>query len=133
MNNATGTTVILKKNITSGFFNQKHNILAIYNPNIDEDGQVALYIDGELISRKNIGNNIIWTNYSTNNLSVGYSHHGIANYFTGQIINIQIKQGIINPEREVLLYKIDHNELGKVQIVSKENSPLTKIQIHVHK
>jgi hypothetical protein len=98
MNNATGTTYTISYPVELSFFNKKHTAIATYSPSLEEGvaGYINLYIDNHYISSKNIGNDKIWNSYNNQNLTMGKSFHGIANYFLGNVYKINFSNSEIN-------------------------------------
>ncbi len=84
MNNKDGEFYPINYPIDSDFFNNKHSVLAIYNPS--KNGYIEFFVDNKFIERKYIGNDIIWKDYNENKpLTFGKSLHGIAKYYIGCI------------------------------------------------
>ncbi len=90
MNNATGTTYSIIYPVSDDFFNNPHTALAIYQP--QEDGYIELYLDGQFVGRQKIGKDVIWKEYSANNLSIGRSKHnsGKSPHFQGAIYQVAL-------------------------------------------
>jgi hypothetical protein len=72
-------------NTNADFFNHTHSLLGIYNPSANDDGYMELYIDNAFVGRTELGNDTIWKNYGTHDLSMGFSIHANSNYYLGTI------------------------------------------------
>lgn len=89
MNSGTGPIYSVEYLITKDFFNQKHTALATYSPS--NNGYIELYIDGNLVDRVYFGTDTIYTDYNNEqNVSLGESAHGAAQYLTGCVSSIDI-------------------------------------------
>lgn len=90
MNNENGTLYSISSPLDNGFFNKKHSVLALYLPDEDGRGLISLYVDNIFIGEKIINSDIIWRDYSNNDLSLGKSKHGTSNYFQGCVHKIEL-------------------------------------------
>ncbi len=135
MNNATGTTYSIVYPVSEEFFNKTHRALAVYNPS--DNGHIFLYVDGKFVGSQNIKMDKIWTDYITNNLSIGWSKHnsGKSPHFKGFIY----KAGIVNKNllpmnRLELTTTIQHAETAVFHILAnRTTSTLQRISLTVLK
>ncbi|MBC8146407.1 MAG: hypothetical protein H8E98_00305, partial [Bacteroidetes bacterium] len=98
MNNASGPFFSTSASFNNNtFFNNKHTLLAMYNPSDNENnGTISLIIDNKLMDVTNIEHKKIFSNYSNQPLSFGKSKHGESSYFEGCINYFMYTPKIIN-------------------------------------
>jgi hypothetical protein len=94
MNDENGSIYSLSYPIEENFFNNEHELLAIYNPdNETGKGHIELFIDNKIGGRIQISNETIYEDYNSNkDLSLGWTPHSYqANpYYDGCIYEIKI-------------------------------------------
>lgn len=132
MNDAEGPAYSIKYPIVNpdAFFNQKHTVLAVYNPG--ENGYIELYVDGNFVDRKYIGVDTLWKDYGANkfSLSFGKSEHGIAKYFLGYIYNVQFSNKSTDETKNSINFVTKKDSINNITIVSKEPGFLNKINLY---
>jgi len=132
MNDKNGSFYYLTYPITNDFFNESHNVIAIYSPKIDNseyEGYAELIVDGMLVSRKNIKKDVIWPNYNNAvDLSIGRSMHSEKYYIgcIGRAMIINEALGIIPKNIEIfaegeefVIPIVGNGNLEKVRLVVK--------------
>lgn len=76
------------------FFNKKHSLIATYNPISDNNsnGYIELFVDGAFAGKEYFANEIIWKDYGSNNLTLGWTIHSYSKYpyFEGSICQIKL-------------------------------------------
>jgi hypothetical protein len=76
MENANGSAYSIKQAIDSSFFGQGHRLLAYYYPDkINGSGYIELWLDDNLVGRKEIGNETLYKDYGNKDLSFGWTSH----------------------------------------------------------
>lgn len=132
MNEKDGAFYSINHEIDNSFFNQKHHLIAIYNPasNKNPNGYMELFIDDIFITRKYFADEIIWTDYSRD-MSIGNTSHsgGKLIYFQGSICQINFVYFRLEPQT-VTFWKFpaqgDH-----IRIPLWGNGKLDKINIKI--
>lgn len=132
MTDGDGPAYNISYDIEPDFFNQKHNLLAIYNPS--ENGYFELYVDEEFVDRKYIGDKTIWQEYAEgHSLSLGWTPHvyGTSPYFKGSICNArfttkEISNKIVKFESTEEVIEIPISPLS-------EKGILSSVEINVEK
>lgn len=112
MNDAKGPTYSIKYPIATptDFFNKKHTALAVYNPS--ESGYIEFYVDNLFAGRTYFANEKIFTKYGDQNLSLGKSNHGNANYFTGSIYKLNtVSRNVLSPQSEIYLTATNNDQI----------------------
>ncbi len=78
------------------------------------NGEILLYLDGELVGNGSIGDHTIETNYNTGqqNLIMGFSNHGNTEYLLGEQDDVRIYNRTLTQEeiRENMYNKLTGNE-----------------------
>ena len=104
MNDENGSFYNVNYPITSGFFNEEHEILAIYSPDIiNGKGYIELYVDNQFAQRVLIESDIIYQDYNADRpLNFGWSPHNFQTnpYFDGCIYEAKIVNEIISETRK---------------------------------
>lgn len=95
MNNKDGKLYKVSYEITDAkFFNKKHSLIAAYNPISDNNsnGYIELFVDGAFAGKEYFANETIWKDYSSNNLTLGWTPHNYEKspYFEGSICQIKL-------------------------------------------
>lgn len=98
--NLSGRFYTASYKVDSDFFGKEHRVLAIYNPDENGEGFIAMYVDGELGQIISIGQDTIYEDYNSDRgLSFGESDHGAAEFFKGclkEVVVFDINQVEIN-------------------------------------
>lgn len=133
MSTSTGPTFKISYPVDEGFFNQKHRLLAIYNPKDEQNinGYVELFVDDIFSGRAYFGDKIIWKDYSKQNLSLGKSHHGVAKYYQGNICHIKIVNNKLFSQTTNKWFAFVGNKITKIPVWG--TGELYKIKIKVKK
>lgn len=100
MDESNGLIYTINQNLEEGFWQEEHEILAIYSPG--ENGYLEFRVDNNFGERKEIGNEIIYQNYNSNkDLSFGWtSHNSNSNpFYDGCIYETKIINETIKEEK----------------------------------
>ncbi len=89
MNDVNGAFYSIRYPIKQDFFGVRHSALAIYSPS-DENGYIDFFIDEVYAGRTYFNDEILWKNYSDQNLTFGKSNHGIGTYSKGCVYDANI-------------------------------------------
>jgi hypothetical protein len=130
MNNATGTTYSIKYPIKNkeGFFNSFHSAVATYNPS--ENGYIALYLDNELVGITSIGSDVIWSDYSSYNLSIGKSKHNAGNFLTGNVYQASLTTKNITLTKSEVTFPRNNEVLYFIPLQSDFTATLKRIKLN---
>ncbi len=102
MDTSTGPTFKISYPINESFFNQKHILLAIYNPigENNTDGYAELFVDNIFTGKVIFGDRTILKNYGKSNLGIGWStrnaHKNL--FFKGSIYHIKLISTNLNSQ-----------------------------------
>ncbi len=132
MNRENGPAYSIKHPIDQSFFNASHKILAIYNP--ADRGYIELFIDNNHIGRTYIDTDIIWNDYGSQNLSMGWTSHNYESspYLRGSIKKVNfLTKGVLTEFKKVTLgkYPLSNNTIS----VNALNGSLMSIKLHAIK
>lgn len=132
MNNASGTTHILKYPITEDFFETPHSALIIYSP-ADENGQIDFFVDGKLVERRRIGSDRIWADYGSTNLSFGWTPHnyGRSPHFKGYLYKAAFATRDVLPRKNNISFSYSDLSEGAIYIFSDSTTTLKDVRLHV--
>lgn len=119
--------------IDSTFFNQTHNLLAVYNPS--ELGHIELYVDGIYAGRTEFGNETIWKDYGNIDLSLGWTPHnyGKSSNYIGAICNSKFSYKKVIPEKSILIEANFTRLENKTKTPIFGNGNLNKVKINIIK
>lgn len=117
-------------NIDNNFFNQKHTLLAIYNP----DTHIELFIDDVSFGKVFFEEPRTLKPDYANDLSLGWSSHNYQNLpkFQGSICNARFSyKELKSKEQKSTKFEIENQQEIKIPIFGK--GELKKVSIHVKK
>ncbi len=117
-----GSFFSLSYNIDSSFFNEKHSLLAIYNPG--ENGYIEMFVDDIFVGREYIGEEIISPTYGERKLTLGWSAHGDGKYpmFQGSICNLNFAYKELESKKtNKLKINIKNKQNIKIPIIGEGN------------
>lgn len=77
--------------VASDFFNVKHTLLAVYNPDPMGRGYILMYVDGLLSGKTYFGTSTILADYGSVNLTLGKSVHSGSEFFTGSVYGVYLR------------------------------------------
>ena len=134
MNDAEGTFYSVDFPINESFFENKHELLAIYSPDKENgNGYIELWVDGKLGKRASIGNNTIYEDYNLDkSLSSGWTSHNFETnpYFDGCIYEEKIINSVVKEEEERLFENFKaHDSPISIPILGDGNLKSIKILI----
>jgi hypothetical protein len=115
--------------VSEDFFNNKHSLLAIYNPS--QNGYIELYVDEIYAGKKEFGNETIWKDYGGNDLTLGWTPHNYGNspYYEGSICNAKFVYQKIEPPQTKEINFINNKEI--IRILMMGSGELRKVKIKV--
>lgn len=131
MNDAKGPIYKIHSIINKDFWGKKHSALAIYNPG--ENGYIELYVDGKFADRTYFGTSTIWGDYGKNNMSFGKSAHGSANFFKGNLYNVNISSKNLLEQKSYIRFPIFEKQTIQIPFISETTSTLRKVILHADK
>jgi len=133
MNDAQGLVYYLKYPIDKEFFNKKHYAVAIYNPS--QNGYIDLYVDENFAGRTYFKEQIIWTKYGSDNLSLGWAEHhnyGKSPHLKGLISNISYVSSVYNLGENIIQFNYVSKEEVYVPLVGTSIFNSVKINAIQH-
>ena len=136
LNDKNGPFVSIIHKIGKSFFNEKHNLLMVYNPaeKNKRNGYLELYIDGISVGSQFLDQDKIWPSYVQGRpLSMGQTFHGSANlntYFRGLVCNVKFKQAMLAVSKTKEINLVSDNPEIILPILG-ENGKLEKLEITV--
>jgi hypothetical protein len=135
MNNNKGAFHSISYSIDDDFFNKSHSLVAIYNPFNNKtifDGYIELFVDSNFAGRTYFKNDVLWSGYSKQDLSLGHTAHSSGKHpkFEGLICDVKFVYDEIISEHKNYRYSTSGKEFP---ISITGNGSLDKLVINKKK
>lgn len=132
MNDKEGSFYSVSYPITVDFFDNEHELLAVYSPEQAEGkGHIELWVDGEFAGRTSIADDVIFEDYNADRpLNLGWSSHNYRTqpYFDGCIYETGILNSAIEENIKTGTLYFDNSE---IKIPIKGYGSITSIKLDV--
>lgn len=132
MNDSNGPFYSVTYSITPDFFEQEHELLAIYSPDkINGEGYIELHVDGNFAQRVSIDKDTIYEDYNSDrDLNFGWTSHSYGKNpnFDGCIYESKIKYQAIKEEKTSETIQFD-TSLISIPIIGYGNLESIKVDV----
>lgn len=119
--------------VDEDFFGQKHSLLALYNPSINGDGYIKIFVNSEFAAKIDIEDEEIKTQDAGLDLSLGWSRHsyGQLPHFAGSICNAKFSYKELQPQKQnsITFKTKEHSEEIKIPFWGYGDLKTVKINI----